>query len=36
MEELNVPYKVEMNDLTKASEKFKKEICKNGVLIWKN
>jgi len=36
LEDLNVPYKVEIIDLSKTSEKFKKEIFKNGVLIWKN
>ncbi len=36
LENLNVPYKVEIIDLSKVSEKFKKEIFKNGVLIWKN
>jgi len=36
LEDLNVPYKVEIIDLSKVSEKFKKEIFKNGVLIWKN
>jgi len=36
LEDLNIPYKVEIIDLSKASEKFKKEIFKNGVLIWKN
>jgi predicted nucleotidyltransferase len=36
LEDLNIPYKVEIIDLSKVSEKFKKEIFKNGVLIWKN
>jgi len=36
LEDLNIPYKVEIIDLSKASERFKKEIFKNGVLIWKN
>lgn len=36
LEDLNIPYKVEITDLSKVSEKFKKEIFKNGVLIWKN
>jgi hypothetical protein len=36
LEDLNIPYKVEIIDLSKASKKFKKEIFKNGVLIWKN
>jgi predicted nucleotidyltransferase len=36
LEDLNFPYKVEIIDLSKTSEKFKEEIFKNGVLIWKN
>ncbi|MGC9101284.1 MAG: nucleotidyltransferase domain-containing protein [Caldisericum sp.] len=36
LEDLNIPYKVEIIDLSKVSEKLKKEIFKTGVLIWKN
>ncbi|MGB9638218.1 MAG: nucleotidyltransferase domain-containing protein [bacterium] len=36
IENLNIPYKVEIIDLSKVSKKFKKEILQTGVLIWKN
>jgi predicted nucleotidyltransferase len=36
IENLNIPYKVEIIDLSKVSKEFKKEILKTGVLIWKN
>jgi len=36
IENLNIPYKVEIIDLSKVSKEFKKEILKTGVLIWKS
>jgi len=36
IENLNIPYKVEIIDLSEASKKFKKEILETGVLIWRN
>lgn len=36
IENLNIPYKVEIIDLSKVSKEFKKEILKTGFLIWKS
>jgi predicted nucleotidyltransferase len=36
IENLNIPYKVEIIDLSKVSKEFKKEILKTGILIWKS
>jgi len=36
IENLNIPYKVEIIDLSEVSKKFKKEILETGVLIWRN
>jgi len=36
LEELNIPYKIDLTNLEEAGEKLKKEILKSGVLIWKN
>lgn len=35
MEELNIPYKVEIVNLNEVSESFRKEILKDAV-IWKD
>ena len=34
-EELNIPYKIDLVDLSTASEKLKEEILKTGVVIWR-
>ena len=36
IEELNIPYKVDLIDLKEAGEKIREEILKDGVLIWKS
>jgi predicted nucleotidyltransferase len=36
IENLNIPYKAEIIDLSKVSKEFKKEILKTGILIWKS
>jgi len=36
IEELDIPYKVELIDFTEASAALKEEIVTHGVLIWKN
>jgi predicted nucleotidyltransferase len=35
LEELNIPYKVDLIDLTYAANKLKEIILKEGIILWK-
>jgi len=35
-EELDIPYKVDLVDLSEVGESLREEILKGGVIIWKN
>jgi hypothetical protein len=35
-EELDIPYKVDLVDLSEVGESLREEIFKSGVIIWKN
>jgi predicted nucleotidyltransferase len=36
LEELPIPYKIDLLDLEEVGEELKKEILNQGILIWKN
>ena len=36
LEELPIPYKIDLVDLEEVSKDLKEEILKSGVVIWKN
>ena len=35
-EDLNIPYKIELIDLSEVGEDLKKEILTKGIIVWKN
>src|SRR5699024_4264090 len=36
LHESHIPYKVDLVELDKINEDFRKEVGKDGILIWKN
>ena len=36
LEELPIPYKIDLIDLEEANTNLKEDILKNGIIIWKN
>jgi len=36
IENSNIPYKVDVVDLTKVSEEFKRKVLEEGELLWRN